>query len=403
MFDKTLQRHASDLAFCVFVIAMGLGLHLPLYSTYPSWDGLQFSAPTLAFVSCILGLLLGFLVFGGLSDRMGRRPVMRMAMVLSISSSALLLMFPDGRTLAITRFMQGLGTALMLPTAVAYMQALMIDPTNKTSNPTLAIYWVTISTMSGMCLGPALTSVCVTLLPDRQGLSFYAQALGLMWAFVRLHNLPEPVARIPFRLRPPSLQLPHFTAQGVWYGASSLWIGSFAVCSLWGALNSQTKESFLLPSLGLIVSLMAGGGVCAHWWIRYLTPKQSARIGFVVFMFAHVLLLSASSGPVLFLSLFGFFFLGCACFGFVFWGGLASACKAAGSEHARGGAGYLFFVSLGLSTGLVFFEDFWGPLRPQAFQMNLLVFWFILGGVLFGAALLLKEQEPAPAKACRPP
>lgn len=383
MLDKTLSRQASDLAFSLFIMASGLGLHLPLYFSYASWNDVKFSTPTLAFLSCILGLLLGFVAFGGLSDRMGRRPVMMMAWVLSISSSVLMMMFPDARTLAITRFMIGLGTALMLPTAVAYMQALMANPKNKTSEPSKAIYWVTISTMTGICLGPALTSVCVTLLPQVLGLSLYIQAIGLAFAFFCLSSLPKPVLKKPLRLRPPVCRLPHFTAQGNWYGASSLLVWSMTVGALGAALGSQAKVSLLLPGLGLLISVMAGGGVCAHLLIRYMTPKQSARIGFILFLFAQTIILVVSSGPVLFLSLFGFFGLGCACLGFVFWGGLASACQAAGSEQARGSAAYLLLVSLGLSTGLVFFDDFLKPADLQVSRTLVTFMWFMLSVVLF--------------------
>lgn len=67
MFDKTLSRHASDLAFSLFIMAVGLGLHLPLYANYASWNEVRFSTPTKAFLSCVAGLLLGFVAFGGLA------------------------------------------------------------------------------------------------------------------------------------------------------------------------------------------------------------------------------------------------------------------------------------------------------------------------------------------------
>lgn len=391
MLDKTLSRQASDLAFSLFIMASGLGLHLPLYSSYASWNDVKFSTPTLAFLSCILGLLLGFVAFGGLSDRMGRRPVMMMAWVLSISSSVLMMMFPDGRTLAITRFMVGLGSALMLPTAVAYMQALIANPKNKTSEPSNAIYWVTISTIAGICLGPALTSVCVTLLPQVLGLSLYIQAIGLAFAFFCLSSLPEPVLRKPLRLRPPVCRLPHFTTQGLWYGGSGLLIVSITVVEAFQLLSSSFGDTLFQSNEGLMLFVIAGGGVCAHLLIHYMIPKESARIGFILLIFSFTLISLGARGPVLFLPLFGFFGLGCACCGFGFWGGLAAACKAAGPEQARGSAAYLLLVSLGLSTGLVFFDDFLKLADLQVSRTLVIFVWFMLSAVLF-----FTRKEPKP-------
>lgn len=69
------------------------------------------SAVQMSLASCILGLAVGQLVFGPLSDKWGRKPLLKSALVLFILATAASIFSPTIELLNVSRFFQGLGGA----------------------------------------------------------------------------------------------------------------------------------------------------------------------------------------------------------------------------------------------------------------------------------------------------
>lgn len=65
----------------------------------------------LSLAACILGLACGQLVFGPLSDRFGRRPLLRASLVLFVLASVVSIFTPSVALFNVCRFFQGLGGA----------------------------------------------------------------------------------------------------------------------------------------------------------------------------------------------------------------------------------------------------------------------------------------------------
>ncbi len=95
----------------------------PLYGLYREAWG--FSALVLTFVFAVyaFALLGGLLVFGGLSDHLGRRPVLLAALVLELSSLALFWLADSVAWLVTARLLQGLATGI----ATATLSAALLD------------------------------------------------------------------------------------------------------------------------------------------------------------------------------------------------------------------------------------------------------------------------------------
>ena len=69
------------------------------------------SAVQMSLATCILGLAIGQLVFGPLSDKWGRKPLLKSALLLFILATVAILFSPTIEMLNICRFFQGLGGA----------------------------------------------------------------------------------------------------------------------------------------------------------------------------------------------------------------------------------------------------------------------------------------------------
>ena len=69
------------------------------------------SAVQMSLAACILGLAAGQLVFGPLSDRLGRKPLLKSALILFILSTVASIFSPTVEILNVCRFFQGLGGA----------------------------------------------------------------------------------------------------------------------------------------------------------------------------------------------------------------------------------------------------------------------------------------------------
>ena len=74
-----------------------------------------FSALTLTFIFAVyaFALLGGLLVFGSLSDHVGRRPVLLAALVLELGSIVLFLLADGVPWLVAARLLQGLATGIV--------------------------------------------------------------------------------------------------------------------------------------------------------------------------------------------------------------------------------------------------------------------------------------------------
>ncbi|MDE6628662.1 MAG: multidrug effflux MFS transporter [Muribaculaceae bacterium] len=69
------------------------------------------SAVQMSLAACILGLAVGQLVFGPLSDKWGRKPLLKSALILFILATLASILSPTIEILNICRFFQGLGGA----------------------------------------------------------------------------------------------------------------------------------------------------------------------------------------------------------------------------------------------------------------------------------------------------
>ncbi len=106
----------------LFILCGTLGMHIFVPALPETARDLHATAATveLTISLYILGLAVGQLVYGPLSDRFGRRPALLLGLSLFTIASIAGLFAPDAHTLVVARFFQGLGgcSGLLLARAI---------------------------------------------------------------------------------------------------------------------------------------------------------------------------------------------------------------------------------------------------------------------------------------------
>ena len=384
-----MPSNPALLAFALCLITLAVNLQAPLYITYADLSGQGATATAVAFSGYVLGVLPVLLALGGLADRVGRRPLILAALLLSMLATLLMLLAPSLQTLGMARLCLGLGTGLASATATAYMGELMgADSSARAAN------WVTASTSLGFGLGAALTSLFLLRGPSLTPGSFHLQlalaavALALVW------RLPDPRPT----QRSAMLRLPGYPTGSVVYGLAILlaWACVGLVIALLPGILRQHGLSawsgfstFCVISCGLLFQPLARRMACA----------KATLLGLGILPCSYALLAWGADRGQLGAVLLGAVAASSACYGFIYLGGLAAVSQLAGSEKTRGSAGFFLLAYLGFSVPVIFT----GVLSDQlGSRVALLAFGgvLVLGCAAVALALVLSARASPLAQSC---
>ncbi|WP_434630761.1 MFS transporter [Pseudomonas sp. Z1-29] len=375
------QRHSWGLAFGLCLITLAVNLQAPLYTTYAQLSGYGAGATAVAFSGYVLGVLPVLLAFGGLADRVGRKPLIIAALALSMLATLVTVFWPNLIALGVARLMMGVGTGLASATATAYMTELLAtadsrSPANR----------VTASTSLGFGLGAALTSLFLFVCPSVIPGSFWLQLVLAGLALIVVWRLPDPAVRIE---QAPLLRLPLFPAGSLPYSFSMLlaWATSGLVIAI---LPSVLATHDLQRWSGLSTFTVISCGLLFQPWVRRMQPARATGLGLLVLPLSYALLAWGASIGSLAAVLFGALGASSACYGFLYLGGLSAVTAMAGAQKARVSAGFFLFAYIGFSipvvvTGLL--ADRFGA------DMALLVFGLaLLAGAAVTGLLIVRSE-----------
>ncbi|POG06254.1 MFS transporter [Pseudomonas putida] len=331
------------LAFALCLITLAVNLQAPLYITYADLSGQGAAATAVAFSGYVVGVLPVLLALGGLADRVGRRPLILAALMLSMVATLLMLFAPSLQTLGVARFFLGLGTGLASATATAYMAELM-----GTGSSARAANWVTASTSLGFGLGAALTSLFLLRGPSLTPGSFHLQLLLGAVAVLLVWRLPDPRPA----QRSAMLRLPCYPGVSVVYGLAILlaWACVGLVIALLPGILRQHNLSawsgfstFCVISCGLLFQPLA----------RRMSSRTATLLGLAILPCSYALLAWGAESGRLWAVLAGAVAASSACYGFIYLGGLAAVNELAGAEKTRASAGFFLLAYLGFSVPVI--------------------------------------------------
>jgi DHA1 family bicyclomycin/chloramphenicol resistance-like MFS transporter len=101
---------------------LSLDFYLPAFPRISADLHASASAIQLSLTTTLIGLAVGQMIFGALSDRLGRRPPLLGGLAVFVIASAACALAPNIETLLTTRFVQGLAGAAGMVTALAMVR-----------------------------------------------------------------------------------------------------------------------------------------------------------------------------------------------------------------------------------------------------------------------------------------
>ena len=164
----------------------------PLYATYQAQWGFSAITITVVFGVYAVGVLLSLLVFGALSDHVGRRPVLVTALVIQ-AGVMLVFAFAGGvDALLLARVLQGLATGA----AVGAIGAGLVD-----LHPGRGPVANAAGAMTGSATGALGSALLVQLLPSPTRLVYFVLLAAFLIQAVGITLIAETSARKPGALR----------------------------------------------------------------------------------------------------------------------------------------------------------------------------------------------------------
>ncbi|MDX8538284.1 MULTISPECIES: MFS transporter [Mesorhizobium] len=177
--DNELGGGAATTAVAAMIAALFAGSTVltPLYIIYKQAFGFSQLTLTLVYAVYVVGNLAALLVFGRLSDAIGRRPAALAAMATALVSALVFLFAENVAWLDIARILSGLGIGVGAGTGTAWL-AELIDSEDKSRAATIA----TSTNFVGLGLGALVSGVLAEYAPWPLRLTFalYLALLALV-------------------------------------------------------------------------------------------------------------------------------------------------------------------------------------------------------------------------------
>jgi MFS family permease len=248
------RRLASVTVAYAFVVTMlATTLPSPLYELYRHQFGFSELIVTVIFAIYGFGVLVALLVFGRLSDEVGRRSVLLGGIAVSAAGMAVFLFARGVPLLLVARFISGLSAGLLSGTATAAL--LDLAAPGRRPRATLVS---TVAQMGGLGIGPLLAGAVATWIAAPLRTPYWIVLVLLVIAFAGVWAIPEPgQSRRRYRLRPQPLTVSAQARPAFVRGAPAAFAG-FAVLGLFAALAPALLAAQLThPSpvlIGAVVS-----------------------------------------------------------------------------------------------------------------------------------------------------
>jgi MFS transporter, DHA1 family, multidrug resistance protein len=265
---------------------ISMDLYLPVLPALTIELGSATSTAQLTVTACLLGLALGQLIAGPLSDRFGRRRPLLIGVVAYIATSALCAFSPTVETLIVARFVQGLAGAVGIVIAQAAGRDLY-------SGGKLVRYYGRLTVLGGLAaiVGPVIGGQLATV-TDWRGLFLFLAAVGaaiLVASMLIVRETLPRERRVTGELTHMVHDFRRLLADRVFLGA--VLVTGFTNAAIFAYLSGATyvlqgiyrlspqqySFAFGLNSLGFMVFGYVGGRLSERW-----SEKGTLVVGLVM-------------------------------------------------------------------------------------------------------------------------
>jgi len=244
-----------------FLLVMAFStIPTPLYSLYQARDGFATFLLTVIFAVYAVGVIASLYLAGHISDWLGRRRILLIAVLIELLAAVLFLVWPSVPGLLIARFISGVGVGALTATATAHLSELRAVARPGEDGR----FSSTISTFvnnGGLALGPLIAGIIAQWVAGPLEVPYVLFIVLLAVAAIAVAFVPETVQRPSLvdgrrqrhGYRPQRMSLPR-ESRGAFWSAAIAALSAFAIFGLFTSL----APSFLAGTLHETSHFVAG-------------------------------------------------------------------------------------------------------------------------------------------------
>ncbi|CAM4061093.1 MFS transporter [Flavobacterium branchiophilum] len=360
-------KHTQIVPFALFLITLAVNISMPLFRPYAKLAGLSNGQTALVLATYIFGMIPCYVFLGGISDRLGRKPILLISLFCALISDVIITLYPNVFALIAARFFQGVALGLSMGTGTAYLTELYLDDPQATSKAANA---ASLSTAFGFSGGAFMTSIALLIYFDYQPITYFIAititVIGLILAFKLPHLKP---------IGGSIIRLPYFPKG---YFPINL---SIAIC--WATTGvviaivpSKLAQFGYAAYAGFCLVLINWTGAFLQKLIRkHFSSKTSLKIGFGIIPLGFAFVVLGCYLEILPVVLLGTAIIGSGAYGFSYLGGLALIATLGGVQRARAVSGYMLFGYIGFGIPAIFLgylADIFG-IVPSLFGFEIII------------------------------
>lgn len=340
----TASRFAFPLVAVAFAFVMlGTTIPTPLYGLYREEFGFSVFLVTVIYAVYAAGVIVALLLFGTLSDQIGRKPVLLAGLVFSGLSALVFLLADDTGPLFVGRVLSGLSAGMFTGAATATL--IDLAPAERRGRATLT---ATAVNMGGLGLGPLVAGALSELFGAPLRVVFAVDLAAVLLLVLLLALLPEPGRRAAHpRLRPQRPAIPA-EVRGVFVPSA---IGAFAGFAVLGVFTSVAPSVMTQlmgvthrVAIGLVVFGVFSSSAVGQVAMELVPARLAQRLGVSVLAVGVVLVGLGVATTTFALLVLGGLVAG-AGQGLSFRSGMAAVTSAAPAERRAEVASSFFVVA----------------------------------------------------------
>ena len=264
-------------AYAFLVTMIGTTLPTPLYPLFEERYSFGELTVTVIFAVYAFGVIAGLLLFGNLSDEIGRKPVLLLGLAFSAASAFLFLFAGSLAPIYAGRVVSGLSAGIFTGTATAMLVDLA--PGGRRRLASLVAVFVN---LGGLGVGTLLSGLLADYCASPLRLPFIVDLGLLVPAFLGLLVTPETVERRALRFRLQRLRVPS-EVRAVFIRGAAAGFGSFAVAGVFssvapvflGQILGRTSHALA----GALVFILFSSSIVGQLGLRRLSDRRALEIG----------------------------------------------------------------------------------------------------------------------------
>ncbi|PRY40622.1 MFS transporter [Umezawaea tangerina] len=265
-----------------FLVAMAFStVPTPLYVLYQQRDHFSSFVVTVLFAAYAIGVVLSLFLAGHVSDWVGRRKVLVLALLLEAAAAVLFVVATTVPELFVARLLTGVGVGMLTATAAAYLSEL-----HRTHRPHAGLgraeLVATAANLGGLGVGPLVSGVLAQYATGPLTTSYAVFLVLLLVSAAAVGFVPETVAVESRTYRPQRVSVPEL-ARAHYFAAGAAAFAAFATLGLFTSLAPAFVATTLhLPSralAGAVAFLVFGAAASTQILFRRRKTRHQLAIG----------------------------------------------------------------------------------------------------------------------------